>query len=61
MHGEFDEQQKISWEKGVEDWMGGQVHGEWDEQQKISWEKDVEDWMGGTSVWQVERTARKIG
>ena len=43
--GEWDEQQKISREKDVEDWMGAGVSGEWDEQQKISREKDVEDWM----------------
>ena len=56
--GEWDEQQKISWEKDVEDWMG-KVSGEWDEQQKISWEKDVEDWMRA-SVWRVGRTAEEM-
>ena len=58
MSGEWEEQQKISWEKDVEDWMG-QVSGEWDKQQKISWEKDVEDWMR-VSVWRVGGTAEDI-
>ena len=59
MSGEWDEQQKISWEKDVEDWMGASVWRVGQTAEDMYWEKDVEDCMGA-SVWRVGRTAKDI-